>query len=50
MMTVRDDYSRFTKVYFLRSKDDTTKYFMKYLGEIAPRKEEMARSDGGGGV
>ena len=30
MMAVGDDYSRFTKVYFLRSKEDTAEYFMKY--------------------
>ena len=57
MMIVRDDYSRLTKVYFLRSQDDTADYFMKNLVNIAPRKVEMAmaRSDdrswvGGGGV
>ena len=57
MMIVRDDYSRLTKVYFLRSQDDTADYFMKNLVNIAPRKVEMAmaRSDdrswvGGGGL
>ena len=48
MMIVRDDYSRFTRVFFLRTKDETATYFSKYLAEIAPRKVEVARSDGGG--
>ena len=50
MKIIRDDYSRFTKkVYFLRSKEDTAEFFMVYLVDIAPRKLEMVRSDGGGG-
>ena len=48
MMIVRDDYSRFTRVFFLRTKDETATYFSKYLAEIAPRKGEVVRSDGGG--
>ena len=48
MMIVRDDYSRFTRVFFLRTKDETATYFSKYLAEIAPRKVEVVRSDGGG--
>ena len=36
-------------MYFLRSKDDTAKYYMKYFVGIAPRKVEMARSDEGRG-
>ena len=48
MMIVRDDYSRFTRVFFLRTKDETATYFSKYLAEIAPRKVEVARSDRGG--
>ena len=47
-MIVRDDYSRFTRVFFLRAKDETTTYFSKYLAKIAPRKVEAVRSDGGG--
>ena len=47
-MIVRDHFSRFTRVFFLRSKDETTTYFPKYLPEIAPRKVEVVRSDGGG--
>ena len=31
MMVVRDDYSGFTKAYFVHSKDDTAEYFIKYL-------------------
>ena len=48
MMIVRDDYSRFTRVFFLRTKDETATYFSKYLAEIAPCKVEVVRSDGGG--
>ena len=48
MMIVRDDYSRSTRVFFLRTKDETATYFSKYLTEIAPRKVEVVRSDGGG--
>ena len=48
VMIVRDDYSRFTRVFFLRTKDETATYFSKYLAEIAPRKVEVVRSDGGG--
>ena len=48
MMIVRDDFSRFTRVIFLRTKDETATYFSKYLAEIAPRKVEVVRSDGGG--
>ena len=50
MMIVRDDYSRFTRVFFLRTKDETATHFSKYLAEIAPRKVEVVRSDGGGEV
>ena len=50
MMFVRDGYSRFTKTYFLRSKDDAAEYLMKYLVDIAPRKVDMVRSDGGGRI
>ena len=48
MMIKRDDFSRFTKVFFLRNKDETATYFAKYLAEIALRKVEVVRSDGGG--
>ena len=48
MMIVRDDYSRFTRVFFLRTKGEKATYFSKYLAEIAPRKIEVVRSDGGG--
>ena len=40
MMIVRDDFSRFTRVFFFRTKDETAMYFSKYLAEIAPRKVE----------
>ena len=48
MMIVRDDFSRFTRVFFLRNKHETAMYVPKYLAEIAPRKVEVIRSDGGG--
>ena len=48
VMIVRYDYSQFTRVFFLRTKDETATYFSKYLAEIAPRKVEVVRSDGGG--
>ena len=48
MMIVRDDYSRYARVYFLRSKDEAVRYFRKFIAEIHPRKIEKVRSDGGG--
>ena len=48
MMIVRDDVSRFTRVFFLRTKDETAMYFSKYLEEIAHCKADVVRSDGGG--
>ena len=48
MMMVRDDVSRFTRVFFLRTEDETAMYFSKYLAEIAPCKVDVVRSDGGG--
>ena len=48
MMIVKDDFWRFTRVFFLRTKDETATYFSKYLAEIALRKVEVVRSDGGG--
>ena len=47
-MIVRNRFSRFTRVFFLRTKDETATHFSKYLAEIAPRKVEVVRSDGGG--
>ena len=47
-MMVRDDFSRFTRVFFLRPQNETAIYFSKYLAEIAPRKVEVVRRDGGG--
>ena len=48
MMIVRDDVLRFTRVFFLRTKDETAMYFSTYLVEIAPCKVDVVRSDGGG--
>ena len=48
MMIVRDNVSRFTRVFFLRTKDETTICLSKYLPEIAQCKADVVRSDGGG--
>ena len=48
MMIVRYDGPRFTRVFFLRTKDETAMYFSKYLAEIAPCKVDVVRNDGGG--
>ena len=48
MMIVRDDFSQFTRVFFLRTKDETTMYASEYLAEIAPLKAEAVRGDEGG--
>ena len=37
-MIVRDDFSRFTRIFSLRTKDEIVTYYSKYLAEIAPRK------------
>ena len=47
-MIVKDDYSRFTKLYFLRTKDEAERFFARYIAEISPRKVEVVRSDDGG--
>ena len=49
MMIIRDEYSRFTKVYLLHSKD-AAEYYMKYLVATAPRKVKLVRAMGGGVV
>ena len=46
-MIVREVFSRFKRVFFLRTKDETATYFSKYLAEIAPRKVEVVKRDGG---
>ena len=46
-MIVRDDFSRFTGVFFPRSKEEKAACFSKYLAEIALRKVDVVRSDGG---
>ena len=48
MMIVRDDVSRFTRVFFLRTKDEIAMHFSKYLAAIAHCKVDVVRSDGGG--
>ena len=48
MMIVRYNFSRFTRVLFPRTKDETATYFSKYQAEIAPRKVKVVRNDGSG--
>ena len=48
MIIVRDDFSRFTRAFFLRTKDEAATSCSKYLAEIAPRKVDVVRSGGGG--
>lgn len=45
-MKARDDLSRYTRLSFLRSKDEAEQDFTKYIAEVSPRKVEMFRSDG----
>ena len=33
MLLVKDDYSRFSAVYFIRSKSEVSKYFKQYLAD-----------------
>ena len=40
MMIVRNDYSRYARVYFLRSKDEAVRYFRKFIAEIHHRNIE----------
>ena len=41
-------FRRITRVFSLRTKDETATYFSKYLSEIATRKVEVVRNVGGG--
>jgi hypothetical protein len=46
-----DDYSRFTKLYLLRSKDEALKMFIKYKIEVENQKNlriKRLRTDRGG--
>ena len=47
-VTFIDDYSRFTRVYLLRNKDETFDMFLSYKVEVEiqfDRKIKMIRSD-----
>ena len=46
-MIVRDDYSHYTWVFFLRHKNETAKFFSEFLARVAPRKVGVVRTDGG---
>ena len=52
MLLICDDYSRFTRVYFLRSKSEVVVYFKKFLSDVratgTPSTVEIVRSDEGG--
>ena len=49
MLLVKDDFSRFSAVYFMRSKSEVSKYFKQYLaGHIfygTPSPVETVRTD-----
>ena len=50
-ITFVDDYSRYTKVYLLKSKDEAKEMFLKYKAEVEnqlDRKIKRLRSDRGG--
>ena len=40
MLMIRDDFTRFNAVYFMRSKDEFSRYFRQYLVDYRtmPRK------------
>ena len=52
MLLICDDYSRFTWVYFLRSKSEAVVYFKQFLSDVratgTPSTVEIVRSDEGG--
>ena len=51
-LIVRDDFSRYTWVYFMRHKSDAAEMFEQFLVETrahgVPSKVVIVRSDGGG--
>ena len=50
-ITFVDNYSRYTKVYLLKSKDEAEEMFLKYKGEVENQlvqKIKRFRSDRGG--
>ena len=50
-ITFIDDYSRYTRVYHLRNKDEATDAFIKYKNEVEnqlSKKIKRLRSDRGG--
>ena len=50
-ITFVDDYSRYTKIYLLKSKDEAEEMFLKYKGEVEnqlDRKIKRLRFDRGG--
>ena len=53
MLLVKDDFSRFSAVYFMRSKIEVSKYFKQYLADHrfsgTPSPEETVRTDDAAG-
>ena len=51
-MLVKDDFSRYAWVYFLKHKSDAADAFRKFLADVraggVPSKVEIVRSDNGG--
>ena len=52
VMLVKDDFSRYAWVYFLKHKSDAADAFRKFLADVradgVPSKVEIVRSDNGG--
>ena len=52
VMIVKDDYSRYSWLYFLERKSDAAEYFRKFLADVradgVPSTVESVRSDNGG--
>ena len=49
MLMIRDDFTRFNAVYFMRSKDEVSRYFRQYLADYrftgVPCPVEAVRTD-----
>ena len=49
MLMIRDDFTRFNAVYFMRSKDEVSRYFRQYLADYrftgVPCPVETVRTD-----
>lgn len=47
MMITKNDYSRCTHVYFLRTKSEVVNYLMWFLADVSPAAIEVVWSNGG---